>query len=97
ARAATREATDYAQVNCMKYFEFQYTWGDIMLRMESDAGLRQALVHAAMARQAGEDIVVAEATSMANDPVEEVEAEVAKANLDPGMTSEIHLNLSDEE
>ena len=34
ARAATREATDYAQVNCMKYFEFQYTWGDIMLRME---------------------------------------------------------------
>ena len=97
ARAATREATDYAQVNCMKYFEFQYTWGDIMLRMESDAGLRQALVHAAMARQAGEDIVVAEAASMANDPVEEVEAEVAKANLDPGMTSEIHLNLSDEE
>ena len=97
ARAATREATDYAQVNCMKYFEFQYTWGDIMLRMESDAGLRQALVHAAMARQAGEDIVVAEATSMANNPVEEVEAEVAKANLDPGMTSEIHLNLSDEE
>ena len=42
-------------------------------------------------------IVVAEATSMANNPVEEVEAEVAKANLDPGMTSEIHLNLSDEE
>ena len=50
-----------------------------MLRMESDAGLRQALVHAAMARQAGEDIVVAEATSMANNSVEEVEAEVAKS------------------
>lgn len=97
ARAATREATDYAQVNCMKYFEFQYTWGDIMVRMESDAGLRQALVHAAMARQAGEDIVVAAAASTEVNQAEEFEAEVAKTNFDPGMTSEIHLNLSDEE
>ena len=37
----------------MKYFEFQYTWGDIMARMESDGGLRQALVQAAIARQSG--------------------------------------------
>lgn len=97
ARAATREATDYAQVNCMKYFEFQYTWGDIMVRMESDAGLRQALVHAAMARQAGEDIVVASAASSDLNQIAGVEPEVTKVNLDPGMTSEIHLNLSDEE
>ena len=81
----------------MKYYEFQYTWGDIMVRMESDAGLRQALVHAAMARQAGEDIVVASAASSDLNQIAGVEPEVTKVNLDPGMTSEIHLNLSDEE
>ena len=98
ARAATREATDYAQANCMKYFEFQYTWGDIMARMESDAGLRQALVHAAIARQAGEDIVVASSdASLQAGQIDEVEGNVAKVNLDPGMTSEIQLNLNDEE
>ena len=46
AKAAAGEATEYAQEHCMKYFEFQYTWGDIMARMESDGGLRQALVQA---------------------------------------------------
>ena len=98
ARAATREATDYAQANCMKYFEFQYTWGDIMARMESDAGLRQALVHAAIARQAGEDIVVTSSdASLQADQIDAVEGNVAKVNLDPGMTSEIQLNLNDEE
>ena len=82
----------------MKYFEFQYTWGDIMARMESDAGLRQALVHAAIARQAGEDIVVASSdASLQADQIDEVEGNVAKVNLDPGMTSEIQLNLNDEE
>ena len=68
-----------------------------MLRMEVMRVFAKPWFMPQWARQAGEDIVVAEATSMANDPVEEVEAEVAKANLDPGMTSEIHLNLSDEE
>ena len=68
-----------------------------MMRMESDAGLRQALVHAAMARQAGEDIVIAAASSVDTNQTMQEENEVATVNLDPGMTSEIHLNLSDEE
>lgn len=96
AHAAAHEATEYAQENCKKYFEFQYTWGDIMVRMESDAGLRQALVHAAIARQAGEDIVIA-TPSMEQSQVPYEEDEVVQVNVDPGLTGEIHLDLSDEE
>ncbi len=100
ARAATREATDYAHVNCMKYFEFQYIWGDIMARMESDTGLRQALVQAAIARQAGEKIVVEPAVSFSaqfSRVKAQEQEEVARSNVDPGLTSEIRLNVKDEE
>ena len=99
AKAATREATDYAQANCMKYFEFQRSWNDIMVRMESDAGLRQALVCAAAARAAGEEIVVETAVSF-DEHMQNSGSEfgrVANVNLDPGLTGEIHLDLSDEE
>ena len=58
AKAAAGEATEYAQEHCMKYFEFQYTWGDIMARTASDGGSRQALVQAAIARQSGGEVVV---------------------------------------
>ncbi|MEF2560772.1 MAG: glycosyltransferase [Eggerthellaceae bacterium] len=99
AKAAAGEATDYAKINCTKYFEFQYTWSDIMVRMESDAGLRQALIRAAMARQAGEEIVVETAAPSESPAAGMPDAfdEMPKANLDPGLTGEIHLNLSDEE
>ena len=84
----------------MKYFEFQYTWGDIMARMESDGGLRQALVQAAIARQSGGEVVVeaaapvgasADAAGNASDLLEP-----AAANLDPGMTAEIRLSINEE-
>lgn len=98
ARVATGEAVEYAQEHCMKYFEFQYTWGDIMARMESDGGLRQALVQAAIARQAGEAVVVEDAATFAADTQAAPEAlENRWANVDPGMTAEIRLNLSDDE
>lgn len=107
AKAAANEATEYAQANCTKYFEFQYTWGEIMARMEADGGLRQALVQAALARQAGKDVVVEAATT--NGVLDAVSVEdpqvanlsdrvsVAAANVDPGSTGEIRLNLGDEE
>lgn len=100
AKAAAGEATEYAQEHCMKYFEFQYTWGDIMARMESDGGLRQALVQAAIARQSGGEVVVeaaapagasADGAGSASDLLEP-----AVANLDPGMTAEIRLNINEE-
>lgn len=116
AKAATGEATEYAQANCMKYFEFQHIWSDIMVRMESDAGLRQALVQAAMARQAGEDVVVemaAPQTPVAKEGAAAASAQtpvpdqtpapapagysMASANVDPGATAEIRLNLPDDE
>ena len=67
-KAAAGEATEYAQEHCMKYFEFQYTWGDIMARMESDGGLRQALVQAAIARQSGGEVVVEAAAPAGSIP-----------------------------
>ncbi len=104
AKVATGEATEYAQANCMKYFEFQYTWGDIMARMENDGGLRQALVQAAVARQAGEEVQIEFAQALTEEKKPEVgtlptieDEPAALPNIDPGMTAEIRLNLSDDE
>ena len=84
----------------MKYFEFQYTWGDIMARMESDGGLRHALVQAAIARQSGEEVVVEAANTPGGmpDDVRDIpeQAETVAVNLDPGLTSEIRLNINEE-
>ena len=98
AKAAAGEATEYAQAHCMKYFEFQYTWGDIMARMEADGGLRQALVQAAIARQSGEEVVVEAASDGAVALADDLpaSAEPAAANLDPGVTAEIRLNINEE-
>lgn len=84
AKEASGEALIYAQDNCTKYFSFQFTWVEIMQRMESDRGLQQALVKAAIARQAGEEVVVEEATS-------------TSTYFDPGLTGEIQLNIADNE
>lgn len=82
AKVAAGDATEYAQMHCMKYFSFQPTWVEIMVQTENDDVLRQALIQAAIARQAGEEVVV----STADSPI---------TNLDPGMTGEIQLNISD--
>ena len=101
AKAAANQATEYAQEHCMKYFEFQYTWGEVMARMESDSGLRAALVQAAIARQAGKDVVVeaAQGPAPAEDmPASDVSASAnwGAANFDPGLTGEIRLNIEEE-
>ena len=101
AKVAANQATEYAQEHCMKYFEFQYTWGEIMARMESDSGLRAALVQAAIARQAGKAVVVEAAPSPV--PAEDASAgdvpapaNWGAANLDAGLTGEIRLNIDEE-
>lgn len=92
ARAAAGEATEYAKEHCMKYFEFQYIWAEIMARVEADMGLRSALVQAAVARQAGDEVVIA-VPETEDDSANNVQ--VPTSNVDPGMTAEIRLNLSD--
>lgn len=97
AKVATGEATEYAQEHCMKYFEFQYTWGDIMAHVEGDGGLRRALVQAAIARQAGEEVRI-ECAAPAEHSQQYPEDSLGDVpNIDPGMTAEIRLNLSDNE
>ncbi len=83
AKAATGEATTYAQRNCSKYFEFQFVWPELMARMENDQILRTALVQSAARRQA-------EASAGAI-PL----AASAPAGIDPGVTSEIRLNIAE--
>ena len=111
AKAARTEAAQYAQRNCTKYFEFQFVWSELMSRIEGDQILSTALVRSAVSRAeavasanangrvveraprvegAGE--AGAPAVPQAGVP-EQVAAQYP--NIDPGMTSEIRLNLAD--
>ena len=85
AKAATGEATTYAQRNCAKYFEFQFVWPELMARMEGDQILRTALLQSAAQRQ----------LDAAGDgaPVHPVAA--SPSAIDPGVTSEIRLNIAE--
>ncbi len=80
AKAATNEATTYAQRNCAKYFEFQYVWPELMSRMENDQILHTALLQS-----------VARYRAAGGAPA----APAAPAGIDPGMTSEIRLNVAE--
>ena len=84
AKAATGEATTYAQRNCSKYFEFQYVWPELMARIEDDQILRSALLQSADQRKAG--VKQAREASMPNQRAK---------MIDPGSTSEIRLNIAD--
>ncbi|MDO4290858.1 MAG: hypothetical protein Q4C41_06490 [Eggerthellaceae bacterium] len=53
AKAATGEASTYAEENCAKYFEFQYVWPEAMARLDSDQMLAAALVQSCL-RASGE-------------------------------------------
>lgn len=86
ARAATGEATTYAQRNCAKYFEFQFVWPELMARMENDQILRTALLQSSAQRQLN-------ASAAGSSPMRPVPAP-AQA-IDPGVTSEIRLNIAE--
>lgn len=87
AKAVRGEAATYAQRNCAKYFEFQFVWPELMSRLENDQILQAALLESA--RRTGGDsdgARVRDVRSM-NAP---------SADFDPGMTSEIRLNLGED-
>lgn len=86
ARAATGEATTYAQRNCAKYFEFQFVWPELMARTEDDQILRTALLQSAAQRQI---------SSVEEGGCAPRGASVGGGAIDPGVTSEIHLNIAE--
>ena len=83
AKAARAEAVMYAQRNCSKYFEFQFVWPELMARMENDQILHTAIVQSVARRQA-------EMNPSASFPVAG-----PAAGVDPGVTSEIRLNIAE--
>ena len=81
AKSARTEAATYASRNCSKYFEFQYVWPELMARIESDKILGTALVRSIVRR-------------MDTAPEESTEPQ-QRPGIDPGMTSEIRLNVAE--
>ncbi len=84
AKAATGEASAYAERNCSKYFEFQYVWPEAMARLDSDKILTTALVRSCVGEP---ERVERSAGSCA--------PEVPRPAIDPGMTCEIRLNIAE--
>ncbi|MCI8468146.1 MAG: glycosyltransferase [Eggerthellaceae bacterium] len=82
AKAARKEAQTYAERNCAKYFEFQYAWPEAMARLEGDEALSEALLRSSLHHAAQVGAV-------------EEPAAVAPASFDPGLTSEIRLNVAE--
>ena len=82
AKIVMTEASDYAQKNCSRYFEFQYVWPELMVRTEGDSILRNALLRSVV-RNSGEGVI--------EPPAEQLMA----ASIDAGVTSEIRLNVSE--
>ena len=101
ASATKKEAADYADSNCGKYFELQRVWPELMARMDCDGVLRNALVQAALHRQAadGGTVVAREASAPQETgvlhPIKD--APEQGGGFDPGSTCEINLNIQDEQ
>ena len=88
ARAATREATVYAEENCGKYFEFQHVWPEIMRRVEGDRMLSAALLQKMRFGVRAPEGAVEGLEDTENPPVR---------SFDPGLTAEIRLNIPEGE
>ncbi len=104
ARAAKNEASTYAQRNCSKYFEFQFVWPELMARIENDKILGAALVqsiaqrmnHVDGARRGAAPAAGGDSRSARqHDPRTSAAASASRPNIDPGMTCEIRLNVSE--
>ena len=88
ARAATREATVYAEENCGKYFEFQHVWPEIMRRVEGDRMLSAALLQKMRLGVRAPEEAVEGPEDTENPPLR---------SFDPGLTAEIRLNIPEGE
>lgn len=89
ARAAKGEAASYAARNCAKYFEFQFVWPELMARIDSDKVLGTALVHSITERVD----YAARDEGQRSEVVRE--APLSRPGIDPGLTSEIRLNVAE--
>ncbi len=87
AKAVRGEAATYAQRNCAKYFEFQFVWPELMSRLENDQILQVALLESARRTGGDSDGARVRDVRSVNAP---------SAGFDPGMTSEIRLNLGED-
>ncbi len=104
ARAARHEASDYAEANCSRYFEFQRAWPEAMACLDSDEVLATALVRSSLLgdadadrRQAREGREQARSQRRAQELEGGAVPRVphAAAPIDPGSTSEIRLNVAE--
>lgn len=107
AKAARKEAQVFAERNCAKYFSFQYTWPELIARVEGDQMLARALVNSALvahdapmvaAPQGARMAPGADAMAAAPQPAaaqRPMPVAPRGAGIDPGATTEIRLNLSD--
>ena len=86
ARAATGEASRYAEAHCSKYFGFQSMWPAVMKRMANDAILQSVLLSSS-----NRDVRQAEAQRAQRA------AWGAAGGIDPGATTEIRLNMGNPE
>ena len=94
ASAAKHEAEAYAASNCAKYFEFQYAWPELMARLENDAVLRTMLVKSTALRR-GIDLSAQLAHAQADTQPQGQAEGLKPVSYDPGVTSEIRLNIAD--
>lgn len=92
AKEAMGEAKRYAEQYCSSYFEFQRTWPQIMDRIDSDKLLTNALVQSAIL---GQEPVLGNSPAEAEAPAE-VPPVPGRANLDPGATTQIQLDLGND-
>lgn len=96
AKAATGEASIFAQRNCKNYFEFQRVWPQFMERIYCDKNLQNDLESAGHKRrraawnemQAENDLEAAKAAMSRS-------SNMHRSNVSAGETGEIHLNLAD--
>lgn len=97
AKEAMGEAKRYAEQHCSNYFEFQRIWPQIMERVDSDQLLTNALVQSALL---GQEVVLEAAPAAVPDAAPAVGAVPAvpgrDAQVDPGVTSQIRLDLGDD-
>lgn len=89
ARIVTGEASNYSEENCMKYFEFQYIWSELMARIAGNEQIAAAIVNSSYER------AVLIHKKQVRDYERSAPPQAKKKSIDPGLTSEIQLNLDE--
>ncbi len=100
AKAATGEASEYAEANCGNYFEFQRRWPETMAQLEPDKDLAAALVSSSMSYaardgQGGEGAQDRESREGDGQGPGRGPETVRRASINPGVTGEVRLNIAE--